>query len=573
MLSLIPLLWRKLEPASFPCIAVCFWSLAVLVHVKLQGDTVEPFVLGAMFMCCLLLLGFVDLRWWKSLGTPGLLLLASIASYLLISVVVSLAGDSESVTEDVMRQGFFFFVTLAAILGGRWLLELIGVEALLKWALVVLLASCVVILATPLLREIGALPEYRLPYRLTGAFTDPNDAGFIACMTAGLALAFQANGRRSRLGYLALVLGCAAGLASFSNTAIIVLGVMLILFLLLHVRRLRQAVLHTGLTVLCLVAVLGWLFASFQGITAFEEPDPPASPVVETGEAVVLNAEETKRVGSPVIVYLAKDGHHRADDDPPRRWQWQRADAVQPDDATWADIPPGYDISAGSGDGTHRNTFRYTPTEEDVGKFLRAHVSYEKYGVIHQVHTMAVGPVLGTPASEMGQIAWTVTDIRGEYETFNTGGLWRRIGLWELGAEKVLDSPIVGHGLYQFHYMEGAPIGNQGVQTGVHNLYLMLIGEAGILPLALYLLALFFMVRLLWTVPKSLGRDLVVVWVIVMALFGLAFHHLLTMGAYNFVMGLACAIAAFLVQGQRDQAAAGGQEGNNQGTRGLAGDE
>ena len=104
--------------------------------------------------------------------------------------------------------------------------------------------------------------------------------------------------------------------------------------------------------------------------------------------------------------------------------------------------------------------------------------------------------------------------------------------------------------------MEGAPIGNQGTPTGVHDLYLMLVGEAGMIPLALYLLSLFFLMRLLWTVPKSLGRDSVVGWVIVMALHGLTAYHLLTMGAYNFVIGLACATAAFLVQKQRDSTAA-----------------
>ncbi len=87
-------------------------------------------------------------------------------------------------------------------------------------------------------------------------------------------------------------------------------------------------------------------------------------------------------------------------------------------------------------------------------------------------------------------------------------------------------------------------------------MYLMLAGEAGMIPLALYLLALFFLMRLLWTVPKSLGRDSVVGWVIVMGLYGLPFHHLLTMGAYNFIIGSACATAAFLVQRQRDPTAA-----------------
>ena len=63
MLQLVPLLWRRLEFASVPCIAFSFWALAVLVHIKLQGGVIRPLVLGALLLCCLLLLGFVNLRW------------------------------------------------------------------------------------------------------------------------------------------------------------------------------------------------------------------------------------------------------------------------------------------------------------------------------------------------------------------------------------------------------------------------------------------------------------------------------------------------------------------------------
>ena len=121
-----------------------------------------------------------------------------------------------------------------------------------------------------------------------------------------------------------------------------------------------------------------------------------------------------------------------------------------------------------------------------------------------------------------------------------------------MGFEKSLESPIAGHGLYQLHSMEGAPVGHHGQPVGVHNLYLMLVGEAGIIPLALYVLALFFLIRVLWTMPISLARDSIVGWIIVMALFGLTFQHLLTMGAYTFLIGLTCAMSAFLVQGQRE---------------------
>ena len=551
---------QRLESASVLGIAGSFWALAVLVQIKLQGGVIEPIVLGAMLLGCLLLLGLVGLRQGPDLGTPGLLLLAAIASYLGISSVVSLANDFELLTRDVARQGFFLLVTLAALLGGRWMLERIGVEPLLKGLLVALTAGCAVILASPLLWEIGIAAEYRLPYRLTGFFTDPNDASFIACITVALALAFQANGRQGPLGYLALFLGCAAGIASFSDTGIIVLGVLLILFLARNRRRLRQYLWHTGLTALFLAGVLVWLIVIFQGIGIFGQSEtlPPATPTLINGEAGII---DVKQVGSPVRAHLVNDKEHRADDNPIQRWRWQRADARlgevnTPDAATWARIE-----GAGS--------FSYTPVAEDEGKFLRAYVSYEKHGFIYRVQTATVGPIRPAPKVSLidrvlvGPVAEAVDNIREDSEA-----LPRRLFLWELGFNRALASPIVGNGLYQLHFMPGAPIAHQGAPTGVHNVYLMLIGEAGIIPLVLYLLSLFFLARALWTAPKSLGRDLVMGWVIVLAMFGLMFHHLLTMGAYNFVIGLACAMAAYLVQGQGQSdpnggAAAGGAGGAN----------
>ena len=70
----------------------------------------------------------------------------------------------------------FLGVFAAAAVGGRAMLEQIGTERLLKGVLAVLIASCTIILASPVLRDLGILAPYRIPFRLTGAFDDPNDA-------------------------------------------------------------------------------------------------------------------------------------------------------------------------------------------------------------------------------------------------------------------------------------------------------------------------------------------------------------------------------------------------------------
>ena len=108
--------------------------------------------------------------------------------------------------------------------------------------LVILIASCAVILASPILRELGILPLYRISFRLTGAFTNPNDAGLVTCMTVALALAFLTNGGSRKLGYAGLAMGTAATLATAARTGFLVLVAILVLFVLLNLRDKRKAI-------------------------------------------------------------------------------------------------------------------------------------------------------------------------------------------------------------------------------------------------------------------------------------------------------------------------------------------
>ena len=469
-----------------------------------------------------------------------MLLFAAGAFYLAIGS--ALLGVEEILQPErygsIKYQVLQFGVLVAAAVGGSAMLERTGAERLLKWTLMILAASCALVLASPLLRDIGVVPETRFSYRMTSTITDPNEVGLIACMTVVLALAFQSNGRRRPLGYLALVLGYAATLASFSRTAAISMGVVLTLFLLQNIRRLKRDLLHTGLTVLYLAGVLIWLI-----------PGTPVVNILNIREAWVVDQYKAKRVGDTIAVFLF-DGKSRRDyNNPVNPWRWQRADARPgdvntPDDATWTNI-----------EGTLSPN--YTPADEDRGKFLRAWVSYEKNGTTYRVQTAAIGPIMAASATTAADATAPVHLLKEAGETVELiRSLSRRIVLWEIGFNKALESPIVGHGLYQLHRMEGTPLGYHGEPVGVHNVYLMLLAEAGVIPLALYLLVLFFLMRLLWTVPRSLGRDMVVGWVILIALYGLPHHYLFPLTTFSFTMGLACATAGFLVQRQRDQTAA-----------------
>lgn len=121
----------------------------------------------------------------------------------------------------------------------------------------------------------------------------------------------------------------------------------------------------------------------------------------------------------------------------------------------------------------------------------------------------------------------------------------RRWQLWSLGWSHITDSPLFGHGLMRFHQLEGAlDCRAVKITCGVHNTYLMLWGEAGLIPPSLFLL---FISSLLWkrlTLPRSLAMDAVVVLTLVFALASMNTDGTLYFFWHAFILGLSCAMAA-----------------------------
>ena len=427
-------------------LAAVFWMLAAIILINLRGLFAPEDSRALLFavlrvLCCLLLIGLVHVRLPQALGKPGAWLLGSMAFYLMIGFVVSVTTGAEILVElygfnlytYVNHTVISMVVVLSAALGGYAILERVGMQAFLRSVLLVLTASSAVIVFTPVLRKMGVLLEwYEKPLldvvRLTGAFWSPNDAGFIGCMTAVLALAFLGNVRRPVFAYLALTAGFLATVGSFSKTSIVCLGVVMVFFLLWNGRGGRGP-------------ILAWV------------------------GAVTLMG----------VVYVPK-----------------------------TDL--GRDLRSGS------------------GLYIR-----EWY--------------------RLAQIMEIVTT--GELDDDNTSS---RATLWKLGLRQGLESPIVGHGLGRFHLMDRAFFSErQGVLTGVHNQYLLLLGEAGIVPLWLYLLYLLSLLRLRWTVPKSLARDAVVSWTIIIVLQAMAYHQLFQLGMYSFLGGVTCAMASYAARGSGDR--------------------
>ncbi len=126
--------------------------------------------------------------------------------------------------------------------------------------------------------------------------------------------------------------------------------------------------------------------------------------------------------------------------------------------------------------------------------------------------------------------------------------------IWAVAWEQYLQSPIVGHGLGEMFHMEGAPVLQsvlgleRGAPTlfraGAHNHFLSMGGEAGIIPMALYALALAALVRGAWTLPRSYPVDAALGLTVPVTFLAMAESNIDLMGPAIFVTGVACAFVA-----------------------------
>ena len=324
-------LLRRSESLQATLIAVAFWTLAVIALTNLRYlhlwelPQVEVIIVRATMACSVLLFGLVGARcvmaWRKSGslapirrtlgGTPGMVLFAAVASYLAIGAsVLGVEAIREPDTAGSLRYHVLYFgVLVAAAAGGRAVLERSGAERLLQGVLVILIAGCAIILASPVLRDLGILPPYRLPFRLTGAFVDPNEASLAACMTVALAAALLTNGGPRTLGWLGLVAGVAASLATASQTALVVLGAMAVVFLLINVRsKPRTFVLVLGATGLIGIAGFAGVVGFFGGFSEWSRlrstADVVQADVMQEGH-LFCDPSSTGNPGADCAVLLA----------------------------------------------------------------------------------------------------------------------------------------------------------------------------------------------------------------------------------------------------------------------------
>ena len=777
-----PVAYGRLQTAL---IAAAFWMLAVIAltelrYVHLGGlPQVVPIVARATMVCCVLLFGLVGARcmmaWRKSGslgpirrtlgGTPGMLLFAAVASYLAIGTsVLGVEGIREPDTAGLLKHHILLLgVLAAAMVGGSTLVERTGAERLLKGVLAVLIAGCAVILASPILRDLGILRPYWIPIRLTGAFDEPNSAGLVACMTVALAAGSLTNGGPRAIGWLGLAAGVAASLATASRTALVVLGVLAFVFPLINVRSKPRtfvlACVVTGLIGTVVFAGLGlaggisgwWMLRTTPG-AAYEvfcdssptnNRHPDCAVLLATRDALAGDMTLNWHMAAPVsywqgvttngpegrvteldlaglglnghlpsalgrldrLVSLSLQRNRLSGRIPPELGDlaslkklnlsynaltgaippelamlenieelWLRGNRLTgPVPAAFAELDPSvlrlsgnhfdfvppvhaavaeHDLAnarfclsppstspalfndcavllavkdALAGDGslnwhtaTSVGSWQGVTVGRSAGRIvaldlrdmnLSGRLPPELSELSHLYMLRLDGNRLSGPIpTELGKLSRltmlsldgnrltgpippalaNLSDLRQLWLADNrlsgaipselsgipglslaVGGndfhgcmpwvLHRlarhdlddalicivlgndRLWLWRLGFQKAMEKPVLGHGFGAARYLDGAPAGYFGSPPDAHNLYLMLLVDAGIVPLLLFVSALVLLLRAQWAAPKSIARDATVAWVVVIALYSMAFQHLLGLAAFMFLAGMSVA--------------------------------
>ena len=126
-----------------------------------------------------------------------------------------------------------------------------------------------------------------------------------------------------------------------------------------------------------------------------------------------------------------------------------------------------------------------------------------------------------------------------------------RWSLWSLGLSQISESPFFGHGITHLHRLEAAPVCQRGTICGVHNSYLMLWGEAGIIPLILLLLFIGSLLWTCWTRPGSVSSNAVAGSTLVFAVACMTADGELYSVRSASLIGLSCAMAVSEVRGRR----------------------
>ena len=224
-----------------PSIHIAFWLTATLLLLNVLWlptmiglDGVVTGFVALLLLCSQLFLASLAFRLplRRAIGDAGLLILAALTSYLVIGSLMAI-GVATYPFEDMLKIGYSIMAVAAAGVGGSLVLRQGGIDRLAVGMLMLLGVTCIFILASPVLEEtVFSLQHQDFGQQAFGVFTDPNDAGFMCCLAAVLAIASLAPHSQHRtLAAAVLVLSVTATILTNSRTALVTLVLILLFFL------------------------------------------------------------------------------------------------------------------------------------------------------------------------------------------------------------------------------------------------------------------------------------------------------------------------------------------------------
>lgn len=124
---------------------------------------------------------------------------------------------------------------------------------------------------------------------------------------------------------------------------------------------------------------------------------------------------------------------------------------------------------------------------------------------------------------------------------FNARTTTGRTLLWDFGMDRIAHTFPWGGGLGQFHAMEGGFRGTTNGWLGIHNTFLMILGEAGVIPFVLFIV---FLVGLCLRSVHTRHRFVAIGFCIVLVFDMTATHGVLGFRLANVVLAFMIAIAS-----------------------------
>jgi hypothetical protein len=144
-----------------------------------------------------------------------------------------------------------------------------------------------------------------------------------------------------------------------------------------------------------------------------------------------------------------------------------------------------------------------------------------------------------------------LSDIAGFFSgQINESTTAGRTELWQAAAASLPHAMPFGAGIGQYHFIEGFMRSPEGVWQGAHNTFIMLLGESGMIPFAVFLFATWLLFQRANQFP---GFAFALMFMAILHIDMMFSHNILTMRYHNYLIGFVLGGLYWLSQHQQQQ--------------------